>query len=328
MKRLLIIVLTAGLAASATAFDGQAGPLAPAAEAPPPNEFAGPSNAALVYYRAWLVADDTAWTRVNQEDDRAALPDLQPAIEQIITASSIRYCDWGVDYGAGPWALLPHLGKLRASARVLRADAEQLAAAGDVEGALVRLEALFRMSHQAQRDRMIISSLVGAAISNLACDTTEKIMGANHVSRAQARRLLAAAQLPGDPFAAVASVRAEGVVMIDWAKENLTGPNAGQQLASMAMGVDQVADDIQQMSGAQIARELDRVAAFYDAAVAAFEAADVPRLETLGEGVENGEFGALGTLFVPSLDRMRENVSQAVQRRHDIITDLDKAANR
>lgn len=331
MKRLLTIALAAGLAASALA--GPAADTLPQgapAMAVPPDEFAGPSNAALAYYRAWMVTDNPAWETVVRQDDAAPLPALQPTIDRFIAAAAIGYCDWGIEYAEGPFTLLPHLGKLRDSARLLKADAARLAAEGDIDSALERVGAMFRMSHQTRRDRTIISSLVGAAISNLACDATDQIVGANPIAPAQARRLLAAAELPDDPFAARAAIRAEGLVFISWAKANLTGRDAGAQLASI-VAMEELADDhpVYQLTGEKLAADLDRMAPFYEEAVALFEETDpIPRLQALERRLAEGEFGVAAQLLAASIHKFREGIDRALERRQDTIAKLQMAANR
>ncbi len=81
-----------------------------------------PTNAALVYSRAWqLLPDDLAKREINL-DDPTWVPNTELAqllvarqsfIQCTLRAAAIENADWGIEYSQGLNALLPHLGKLR-----------------------------------------------------------------------------------------------------------------------------------------------------------------------------------------------------------------------
>lgn len=324
MKRILLIALAAGLATAAIASTPTLDPAA-AQGAPPPDEFPQPSNAALVYYRAWLVADAEAWQAVR-DGDAGRVSELGTAVNLLLDAAAIDHCDWGVDYDVGPWTLLPHLGKLRDTARVLKADAQRLADAGDMEGALERLEAMLQVARHTQRDRLVISTLVAAAISSFACDAIDEIVGANPITPAQAQKLLEAAKLSGDPFAARAAIRGEGVVLVGWAKKNLTDSDGGRELVKISGISGPEADRVEAMTPEQVARALDRLAPMYEVALAAFDSAEAAR--RLDERVKAGEFGPLAPILAPAILQIREAILKPIAQREEIIEKLTMAANR
>ena len=330
MKRILALALVAGLSTTLSA----AHPHTPLQEAEasslwtPPAEFAGPPNAALVYYRTWLVAPQEAW-QAFKEGDTTVLGDLEGTITSLMLGAAIPRCDWGIQYDGGPWALLPHLSELRTSARLLKADADRLQEAGQIAAAADRIEAIFRMSGHMRRDRMIISSLVSAAISSTACDATAALLDTGEVAPDDAQRLLAAARLSADPFGAREAIHAEGVVFIGWCRETLTGPDAGQLMVEIAAMAGQGADSpLAKLNGEQLSKALDRLAPFYEQAVALFNEPDATeKLKALESRAQAGDFGPAAEVLAPSISRVRENVARQAEQRQAIIERLRQAAN-
>src|SRR5690606_23073662 len=116
----------------------------------------------------------------------------------------------------------------------------------------------------------------------------------------------------------------------NWAKANLTGRDAGAQLASI-VAMDQLEDDhpVYQMTGDKLAADLDRMAPFYQEAVALFDEADsIMRLQALERRLAEGEFGVVATLLAASIHKFREGIDRALDKRQDIIAKLQMAANR
>src|SRR5690606_647217 len=156
--------------------------------------------------------------------------------------------------------------------------------------------------------------------SNFACDAIDEIVGANPITPAQARRLLEAAELSEDPFAARAAIRGEGTVFVRWAKENLTGPDAGRELMKVSGIQGPEGNRVEAMTPEQISRGLDQLAPMYDAALAAFDSAEAAaRLE---ERVKAGEFGPLAHVFAPAMTNVRAGIMKSVARRQEIIDKL------
>ncbi|MEQ9096728.1 MAG: hypothetical protein RIE32_10745 [Phycisphaerales bacterium] len=93
-------------------------------------------------------------------------------IDRLAYASRMTECDWGLPEQTGVDTLLPHLGKVRALARVLNVDARRLAAAGDGDRASRRVAGLVRMARHTAEDGAdsIIEWLVGIAVLAFAAD--------------------------------------------------------------------------------------------------------------------------------------------------------------
>lgn len=89
-------------------------------------------------------------------------------IDRLVAATKAPTCDFGVDYSGGPTTMLPYLEVQRRLARVLKADAARLLAAGDSDGAARRVAALLRMASQiGESARTTIEVLVAIAIAEL-----------------------------------------------------------------------------------------------------------------------------------------------------------------
>jgi hypothetical protein len=137
-------------------------------------------NPALIYWQAFAVfpdlpdADDkylfTNEWRSRPMDERAG----QVALRFDSTFRLLRHaalsqvpCDWGVDMGDGPYAMLPQLAKAKrcAQAAVLRARwFVQQGRPGDAQPDLV---AAFILGRNLSRDQVLISALVQIAIENI-----------------------------------------------------------------------------------------------------------------------------------------------------------------
>lgn len=89
-------------------------------------------------------------------------------LDRLCEALNSPTCDFGVDYSMGLETDLPHLAKIRALARVLRADALRLLAAGDLDGAARRTAGILRLGVAvAQPARSSIELLIASACAQL-----------------------------------------------------------------------------------------------------------------------------------------------------------------
>lgn len=70
--------------------------------------------------------------------------------------------------------LLPHLGVIRGCARLLEFDARLAAKDSDSDRFMRRINAMLDLSHQAARDRFVISQLVAQAVHALACQSVDR----------------------------------------------------------------------------------------------------------------------------------------------------------
>lgn len=134
----------------------------------PPTATAGLDAAAI--YRAMPATLGEPLLKATDLGENADAMLLQHAahIDQIVEATKAPTCDFGIDYSGGPTTLLPHLAVQRRLARLLKADAVRLLAAGDKDGAARRVAALLRMASQIGGSAQTsIEMLVAMAISEL-----------------------------------------------------------------------------------------------------------------------------------------------------------------
>lgn len=93
-------------------------------------------------------------------------------IDRLAYATRMTECDWGVPEEPDFDTMLPHLGKVRALARVLNVDARRLARAGQGDAASRRVAGMVRLAgHTAEEgSRTVIEWLVANAVLDLAAD--------------------------------------------------------------------------------------------------------------------------------------------------------------
>ncbi len=141
-------------------------------------------NPALIYYRAAQLAPD--WSPADRDylfanDWRGQkLPERFGALVarydnefKLVrqAAHATVPCDWGVDLGAGPFTLLPHLARNRAIAQAARLRAMWALQQGRPADARDDLLAAFALGRNSATDGMMISALVQIAIENTVCST-------------------------------------------------------------------------------------------------------------------------------------------------------------
>jgi hypothetical protein len=116
-----------------------------------------PDNAALVYYRAYLLdpGPERPWSASLSkfmasdgpldEKVRFDLRARQPKIELIETASKMPRCDWGIQYSRGFYQS-NHFPMMTGFANLLGADAQRLAIQGQYRAALERCLTIRRLA--------------------------------------------------------------------------------------------------------------------------------------------------------------------------------------
>lgn len=169
--------------------------------APVPDE----ENAALVYEKAWAsrVAYTGAPIRVistrtktntpftlGPEDppDRFTVEDLShPALQShfsanknyldlLRTASRMPKVNWGLNYELGVIMTLPHLAKIRNSARQLALQALVFAKNGDHDAAAENVRACISMAAHGSSDSTLICRSIGIAVRAIAYAAVERIL--------------------------------------------------------------------------------------------------------------------------------------------------------
>jgi hypothetical protein len=247
----------------------------------------------------------------------------QRTVRELIEASKLARCDFEVPLEQGWNTLMPHMGKMRAAARLLRVDARRCAVEGDSAGAAERLVAMVGMARHAANDQVLISSLVSAAIANVAAEEAEAEMS---VLSPEARQSVAAAlttMSQGDPFQMKGAVRGEQRMTTGWIKAKFQGPNAGREYAAMMAPGEQAPSAAETkaqqalsvMNGQQLSAAADLLNPYYSEALKVWDAPDsFDQLSKLGGRVEGGEFGPMGVALAPALSKARASELKAKKR--------------
>ncbi|MHC4329046.1 MAG: hypothetical protein ACYSWW_13110 [Planctomycetota bacterium] len=148
-----------------------------------------PDNAAILYYRAFLVMKEPSEEVKEMKSDlrggkiesnnqiKQYIEENRRAIELLETAAEIPNCDWGRDESKGFGLLLPELGKIRQMVFPFVADAQTLSQNGQHKAALNKCMTIHKMARHVGDD-LLISYLVGIALNNLANGRVEDFLSA------------------------------------------------------------------------------------------------------------------------------------------------------
>lgn len=292
-------------------------------------EFAGPTNAALVYWRCWEIlptglldtvkeaySKDAAW-----KPDAAlskALEEAQGAIQKIVRASRLPEGDWGLEYSDGVGMLLPHLSKMRSTARVLLADARRLEAAGRRDDAAERIAACLRMTRHLRHDRTLISTLVSQAIGVAGVGELD-VLAAGGLSPSEKAEIRAAAASLGtnDPFGYEAALDAERRLYLEAVVKELTGPRGGEGTFARLGMVEEDPESkaavavLERMSPEQVSEEAARMRAMYDEIIRTLARPDAdPQAAALLGKIEQGQAGLLAKVMMPNVRKIRESYAK------------------
>lgn len=275
----------------------------------------GGGNAALAYYRAWNVMDSGLQSGLLSDDDEFRLSEdgakrlagAQDTVERLIEASASGDADWDIAYEEGPMALLPHLGLMRASSRVVGYDALRCATQGDAEGAAVRMASLYRMSGDVSHDRNVISSMVGMAIGNLANKLTSHFLDTGLFDADDAAVVLTAIlELHAeDRYGMRDSIVGEWRMIGEFLVAKAPEQGAGKWLLeTVQMDIDDdVTKQVAQMDKAALMRDLGGWSAFYGDMLGAWDTEDRGRMDGVVERLVDGEYGTLSMVMAPGLRR-------------------------
>lgn len=283
--------------------------------------FAPPGNAALVYLRLFMTDKQIEPLQVMLADVDGAKP-LDPAlisklesvqdyVEQLLRATRIKECDFGVDYEQGYLALLPHLGYVRKNARLLAADAQRLLAAGDEDGVEARLTAVFRLGEHMRTDRILISSLVSIAIEELGASRIGTWLDQGKISARLAGRLVALLETVDvkDPGNLTGAMRGERAMFRASMARTLASDDPGHELAefvSLAASGQDIAALLEAMTPGELKGQIEQAEKAFAAMEAAWQAEDPKKaLAEATSRVNNMEFGVLATAFLPSVEKSK-----------------------
>lgn len=276
---------------------------------------AGPTNAALAYWRAWSAMPPELHRRVVETFDgrdlawspgevlSGELESARGAIESAQRAAGVGACDWGVDQTLGVERELPHLEKLRETSRLFVSDCRRLLDAGRLDEAVDRCEALLRMSLHTRSDLGAQSSAVGQGFALMACDEVKRFVEHAPLTEAHRQRLTAALRpLDGaDPFGFGEGVAFEGALLRRYVERRFTGENAGKEffMAIQRGGEpDAPARELSAMNAHSLRQSVDKVVVYFESVGAAW-GEGAARLRELEKKVVEQEYGSLGVLVCP-----------------------------
>lgn len=283
----------------------------------------GRFNAALQYHAAWMLLEHLLeyadFTPEQLEAiDEGVLPEAyaqaleadQQQIADLIAATRLAECDFGLHYEKGIGTLIPQLAAMRSSAKLLVNDARRLRDS-DPDAVAERLAAAIRLGEHASQTHVVIGSLVGAAIVELARVETQKLLDAGRLNAGQARVIVASLDrvLTDDPFHGLGVLRAEASIMTAWIKFEYQGEGAGKELGRLLALAEsgeahgrRVRRELGRMNGEQIATMTDRMAEGYDALIEAWRADDPGgAVGEVERRMEKGEFGPVAGVLMPAM---------------------------
>lgn len=285
------------------------------------------------------------WGKIGREFDVAKLPqefkDAAKLIaesgwsrQEVLIGSTVAKCDFEVRYETGFGALLPHLGRLRTIIRVMRVEARDFLSQGKADEAAANVAAMFRVAEHATHDRILISSLVGAAISAAAREEAQTLLESKKLTPA-GRTLISQTLervLSNDPYMGKAAIESERDIFLGWTKSQFA---KGPKHRAMVIGLtsdnqDQSpdakarADAIAKMTDAEVAAQIAKAQSAYDLALADWNDPEAPRkLTEISSRVSKGEFGLLAQVLFPSLSKARQSLTLEISK----VTDLAKRLN-
>lgn len=307
----------------------------------------GPDNAALLYWRAWALAGPEAIKVV--EDGRAnmdagplgtvpmpeamskALVELDGTVSMVLRATRLPRCDFGVEWEQGFMAVMPELGWMRKSARMLDADARRLGLAGNLDAAVERIEGIFRLADHVGQNSPLIGHLVAVAVASLGCNTAQEFADSGKLTAAARDRLLAAVQATAKSpsLSAKAALGVERKMMSTWIRAELA-----KRPGAEVMRILQTADGgtplppglpkEEKALKAELARQTEVAGAYIDRIIAAW---DGPTAEAefgaIDKAVEENKLREpLVALILPALKNVRASGQRYDQLRADTAKKL------
>lgn len=301
----------------------------------------GRSNAALQYQMLWMILEPVLeFGDFTPEEldamDQGVLPDRyahqldehQEAIEDLIAATKLERCDFGTQYEKGIGTLLPQLGVMRNSAKLLVNDARRQRGT-DLDAAVDRLAATIRLGEHASHGSLVIGSLVGVAISEMARVEIVMLLETDELNAEQAGLVVSSLDrvLTDDPFHAVEAIQTEKTMMIAWIRNEFQGEDAGQRLSALLQFENNDdSDDLRRLSrmkGDQITALTEETARAYDDLIAAWQAEDpASEFRRIEHKLEQREYGLITTLLLPALGRIYENTTETERKLLELRDEL------
>ena len=203
-------------------------------------------------------------TQKQLERGRVAMAKLGPVLDDVVSTSKLRKCDFEHDYSQGFEMKLPELAPMRQAAHILGARANLALADGDWDTYLDSAGASSNLSRQAAQSPVLISSLVSGAIGQLPVSSAQQLVDEGSLTPEKAAKLLEAMDpLRGtDPHGYSSAMNEEYTSLISSKMD-------GKQLASM-MDDPQGNERLQKLSAEEIHKTALPLAGLYKESAACF----------------------------------------------------------
>lgn len=294
----------------------------------------GRENAALQYYANWILLEPLLEFEPTDEEsgmlDEGPLPprytelleNHQDDINRLIRATHLTRCDFGTNLEEGPGAVLPYLGKMRETTRILARDARRLIE-NDPQAASERLAATIRMADHTTESTTIIGSLVAMAMVNMAIEETNRHIQDGALTADDAAALLTALDRldTGDPFGERRALETERDMMSAWVASYL-GEN-DQAITAIEEMMGDAAHTLRDMNDAQLTRQSELMRQGYDDLLAAWNAENPQEaIREVESRIETQHYGLIGSLLMPALGKFHERSEQITKDLEAFRTEL------
>lgn len=307
-------------------------------------------NGALKYWEAWGVispdlskrASDVDWDAIKGVTEWDALPaefraladePLDSIANSLENAANHGRCNFELQWEDGVMTLMPHLSKMRGAARVMRVAARVDLAKGRPEKAAKGMAVVLKSAQDTSRDPVLISSLVGIAVADLALSEIEVQADSGKLTPAAKSTLLTA--LRGidtvDPMNTRASVVGEKEAFVPWVEKQFEGEKPGQNLMDLVdleNGVrkDEAKAYFGSLTKETFRKDIARIRQAYDALLVAWDKpGGKAELDAFSKKVEAGEYGTLAKYFLPSIGNAKAAQEKFRARLAGVIEKVEKA---
>lgn len=321
---LALVVVTGGLAPLV----GAQGPDSASAQASP-----CPPNAALLYWRAWNGRYPALFdNRYLEQEFRglkaewvpppevaSLLENAQEEIQRIMKAARMEHCDWGVSLrDEGFETIMPHLPKLRTTARVLLADARRLLTKDDPVGAAERLATIVLMGKQLKNDKAVYCVRTGQSLAADLGYYEIRLQAQAGKFNDEAKKVLldALAQMSGpDPCGMREALAEEPHIIRNSVRRLCKGPDAAKtfvaKFAPRATAEQRAQSGIDQLDEAGLYAAADRSVVLYQDILANWDLPESTKLiREIDSQRKSGDFGSVAALSDQDFGHLRVSVAR------------------
>jgi hypothetical protein len=238
------------------------------------------------------------------ERGRQAMEKLSPIMDQLVSTSKLRKCDFEHDFSQGFEMLLPELQPMRQAARVLRARGFLAMSDGDWNAFAESVGASSNLSRQLSQSPVLISSLVAGAVGGVAMEAPQALIDEGSLTPEKAESLLKElAPLRGeDPYGYSKSVSEEYKALLSM---NVDGAKLVESLGATSDN-----EHFKNLDTAAIRQAMLPLAGIYQEAAAAMKEPNEEAAKKRWEAAWNSRdklpknTQVLAELVMPSIDRI------------------------